>query len=126
MTIIISRELYTCTMSPMTKIIVTQEMMSAWFWITNSWLIIGGFLLEFFLPLIATILTYFHFSTGGEENSDRGPVLGRPSARNVAVYRSKRSPSQPRSVSVTRKAMTCHATSRHADALLWKTQRCCC
>lgn len=46
----------TWIMRPMTKTMATQETMSAWFWMTNSWLRIGGFLVELFRPLIATIL----------------------------------------------------------------------
>ena len=32
----------TCGMSPMNTTMTTQEMMSAWFWIINSWLNTGG------------------------------------------------------------------------------------
>lgn len=37
--------LLTWNMRPMTKTIATQDTISAWFWIKNSWLRIGGFLL---------------------------------------------------------------------------------
>lgn len=37
-------------MSPTTNTIATHETISAWFWITNSWLKIGGFFLSFLLP----------------------------------------------------------------------------
>ena len=33
-------------MSPTTKTMAMQATMSAWFWMTNSWLKMGGFLLE--------------------------------------------------------------------------------
>jgi hypothetical protein len=33
-------------MSPTTKTMATQATMSAWFWMMNSWLKMGGFLLE--------------------------------------------------------------------------------
>lgn len=46
----------TCTIKPTTKTIATQETMSAWFCMTNSWLRIGGFLFELLRPFIATIL----------------------------------------------------------------------
>lgn len=42
--------LHTCIISPTTKTIATQLTISAWFWITNSWLKIGGFFLSFLLP----------------------------------------------------------------------------
>lgn len=45
----------TCTIKPIIKSIAMQETISAWFCIINSWLNIGGFLLEFFRPFIATI-----------------------------------------------------------------------
>lgn len=41
---------HTWMVSPTTNIIATEAIISAWFWITNSWLKIGGFLLEDFLP----------------------------------------------------------------------------
>lgn len=40
----------TCTIRPTTNTIATQLTISAWFWITNSWLRIGGFFLSFLLP----------------------------------------------------------------------------
>merc|ERR1719158_2397104 len=40
--------LETWNMRPTTKTMATQATMSAWFWITNSWLRTGGF---FFFPL---------------------------------------------------------------------------
>ncbi len=36
----------TWNISPTTKIMAMHATMSAWFWITNSWLNNGGFLLE--------------------------------------------------------------------------------
>lgn len=43
-------------MRPMTMTMATQDTMSAWFWMMNSWLRIGKFLLaEDFLPLIGAI-----------------------------------------------------------------------
>jgi len=40
----------------MTMTMATQDMMSAWFWMTNSWLSMGKFLLAAaFLPLIGAI-----------------------------------------------------------------------
>lgn len=46
----------TCTIRPITKTMATQETMSAWFCMTNSWLRIGGFLLELLRPFTVTIL----------------------------------------------------------------------
>lgn len=47
----------TWTISPMTMTMATQDTMSAWFWMTNSWLSIGGFLAAADLrPLIGAIL----------------------------------------------------------------------
>lgn len=44
-----SRKL-TCIIRPTTNTIATQLTISAWFWMTNSWLRIGGFFLSFLLP----------------------------------------------------------------------------
>lgn len=38
----------TSNISPRRNTIATQETISAWFWMTNSWLITGGFLFVFF------------------------------------------------------------------------------
>lgn len=38
----------TSNISPRRNTIATQETISAWFWMINSWLITGGFLLGFF------------------------------------------------------------------------------
>lgn len=38
----------TSNISPRRNTIATQETISAWFWMINSWLITGGFLLVFF------------------------------------------------------------------------------
>lgn len=44
----------TSKMSPSRNTIATQETISAWFWMTNSWLSTGGFLLLFFrIPISA-------------------------------------------------------------------------
>jgi hypothetical protein len=40
----------------MTMTMATQDTMSAWFWMTNSWLSTGKFLLADFLPLIGAIV----------------------------------------------------------------------
>ena len=41
-----SASLLTWNISPTTKTIATHATMSAWFWMTNSWLKMGGFLLD--------------------------------------------------------------------------------
>lgn len=46
----------TSNMSPRRNTIATHETMSAWFWMMNSWLITGGFLLLFFLMPMLTRL----------------------------------------------------------------------
>lgn len=56
----------TWTIRPTTKTMATQETMSAWFCMTNSWLSIGGFLFELFLPFIATILALSFYSSTPE------------------------------------------------------------
>lgn len=44
----------TSNISPNRNTIATQETMSAWFWMTNSWLSTGGFLFAFFrIPISA-------------------------------------------------------------------------
>lgn len=48
----------TCTIRPITKTIATQDTISAWFWIMNSWLKIGGFLLELFLIGLTILMHY--------------------------------------------------------------------
>lgn len=46
----------TWTMRPMTMTMATQDTISAWFWMMNSWLRMGKFLLAAdFLPLIGAI-----------------------------------------------------------------------
>lgn len=46
----------TSNISPRRNTIATHETMSAWFWMMNSWLITGGFLLLFFLMPMSTRL----------------------------------------------------------------------
>lgn len=61
----------TSNISPRRNTIATQETISAWFWMTNSWLSIGGFLLVFFrIPM----------STGF------GPTFALRSAGVVCIY----------------------------------------
>lgn len=62
----VCRKIVTWTMSPTTNTIAKQLTISAWFWITNSWLRIGGFFLSFLLPSflnVADISLCFHFRT---------------------------------------------------------------
>jgi len=47
----------TWTISPITNTMAMHDTISAWFWIKNSWLNIGGFLLEDFLPFNAILGT---------------------------------------------------------------------
>lgn len=64
----------TCTIKPTTKTIATQETISAWFCITNSWLNIGGFLLELLRPFTATILSpssLVHRTTNATRQTDK-------------------------------------------------------
>lgn len=46
----------TSNISPRRNTIATQETISAWFWMTNSWLITGGFLFVFFRIPMSTRL----------------------------------------------------------------------
>lgn len=57
----LTKLILTCIIRPVTKIIATQETISPWFWIINSWLNIGGFLFEFLRPFIATIFCNISF-----------------------------------------------------------------
>lgn len=61
----------TCTIKPITKIIARQETMSAWFCMTNSWLNIGGFLLELLRPFTATILVQASVLTARQARHNR-------------------------------------------------------
>lgn len=47
----------TWTISPITNTMAMHDTISAWFWIKNSWLNMGGFLLEDFLPFNAILCT---------------------------------------------------------------------
>lgn len=57
----------TSNISPRRNTIATQDTMSAWFWMTNSWLSTGGFLLVFFRIPMSTLFgsTFFFFFLGG-------------------------------------------------------------
>ena len=52
----------TSNISPRRNTIATQETISAWFWMTNSWLSTGGFLVVFFrIPISARFGPTFLF-----------------------------------------------------------------
>lgn len=89
----------TCTIKPITKTIATQETMSAWFCMTNSWLSIGGFLLELLRPFTATILSQtsvcsLHGERGTTEQtsvaSPRKPGHATPRRFTVETSRARR------------------------------------
>lgn len=56
----------TSNISPRRNTIATQETISAWFWMTNSWLSTGGFLFVFFRMFPMSTRLNFRASRSGE------------------------------------------------------------